>query len=195
MWSFYNWIRESVRTDKPWNKFAYEIFTSSGDTRQNGALNFYVLHKDPIDLAETSTEAFMGNRVTCARCHNHPLEKWTQKQYYSMVNLFARVGLKNGDEPGDTVVFTKNHRRRGASAPAQTAAAYAARWATPMPLDLHRRPPRTFRRLAGQSREFLFLALAGESACGQTSWVAAWSSRWTMCAPPTPPPTRNCSPS
>ncbi len=107
MWAFYNWIRDSVKEDKPWNKFAYEIFTSSGDTRQNGALNYYVLHKDPIDLTETATEAFMGNRVTCARCHNHPLEKWTQKQYYELVNLFARVGLKNGDEPGDIVVYAK----------------------------------------------------------------------------------------
>jgi hypothetical protein len=96
-----------VKEDKPWNKFAYEIFTSSGDTRQNGALNYYVLHKDPIDLTETATEAFMGNRVTCARCHNHPLEKWTQKQYYELVNLFARVGLKDGSEPGDVVVYAK----------------------------------------------------------------------------------------
>lgn len=116
MWSFYNWIRDSVKRDKPWNKFAYEIFTSSGDTRQNGALNYYVLHKDPIDLTETATQAFMGNRITCARCHNHPLEKWTQKQYYEMVNLFARVGLKNGSGPGDIVVYAKasgdvNHPR------------------------------------------------------------------------------------
>jgi hypothetical protein len=107
MWSFYDWIRDSVKENKPWNKFAYEIFTSTGDTRQNGALNYYVLHKDPIDLTETATEAFMGNRVTCARCHNHPLEKWTQKQYYELVNLFARVGLKNGSEPGDIVVYAK----------------------------------------------------------------------------------------
>ena len=107
MWSFYNWIRTSVKENKPWNKFAYEIFTSSGNTRQNGALNYYVLHKDPIDLTETATEAFMGNRVTCARCHNHPLEKWTQKQYYGLVNLFARVGLKSGGEAGDIVVYAK----------------------------------------------------------------------------------------
>ena len=66
-----------------------------------------MLHKDPIDLTETATEAFLGKRITCARCHNHPLEKWTQKQYYELANLFARVGLKNGSEPGDIVVFAK----------------------------------------------------------------------------------------
>jgi hypothetical protein len=107
MQSFYNWIRESVAANKPWNQFAREIFTSSGSSRQNGALNYFVLHKDPIDLTENVTQAFLGQRLTCARCHNHPLEKWTQKQYYQMANLFARVGLKNGNAPGDTVVFAR----------------------------------------------------------------------------------------
>ncbi len=107
MQSFYNWIRESVRENKPWNRFATEILTSSGSSRQNGALNYFVLHKDPIDLTENVTQAFLGQRLTCARCHNHPLEKWTQKQYYQMANLFARVGLKNGNAPGDTVIFAR----------------------------------------------------------------------------------------
>jgi Protein of unknown function (DUF1553)/Protein of unknown function (DUF1549)/Bacterial Ig-like domain (group 2) len=107
MWTFYDWVRGNVKQNKPWDKVAAEIFTSSGSSRENGALYYFVLHKDPIDLAETTTEAFLGQRITCARCHNHPLEKWTQKQYYEMVNLFARVGIKNGDQPGDNVVFAK----------------------------------------------------------------------------------------
>jgi Protein of unknown function (DUF1549)/Protein of unknown function (DUF1553)/Bacterial Ig-like domain (group 2) len=116
MWSFYYWIRDSVKNDKPWDQFAREIFTSSGNTRQNGALNYYVIHKDPIDIAENATQAFLGQHLTCARCHNHPLEKWTQKQYYQFANLFSRVGEKNGDEPGDVVIFAKasgniNHPR------------------------------------------------------------------------------------
>ena len=107
MQSFYNWIRASVKENKPWNQFATQLITSSGSTRQNGSLNYFVLHKDPIDLAENVTQAFLGQRLTCARCHNHPLEKWTQKQYYEMANLFARVGLKNGDTMGETVVFAR----------------------------------------------------------------------------------------
>src|SRR5262245_15286773 len=114
--SYYNWIRDSVKENKPWDKFAREIFTTSGNTRQQGELNYFVLHKDPIELAENVTQAFLGQKLTCARCHNHPLEKWTQKQYYQMANLFSRIGFKNGDEPGDTVVFAKatgdiNHPR------------------------------------------------------------------------------------
>ena len=116
MWSFYYWIRDSVKTNKPWDQFAREIYTSSGNTRQNGALNYFVIHKDPIDIAENATQAFLGQRLTCARCHNHPLEKWTQKQYYQFANLFSRVGEKDGAEPGDIVVFAKasgniNHPR------------------------------------------------------------------------------------
>ncbi|HKW98806.1 MAG TPA: DUF1549 domain-containing protein [Bryobacteraceae bacterium] len=107
MWAFYNWIRDSVKEDKPWDQFAREIFTASGDTRRDGALNYYVIHKDPIDIAENATVAFMGQNVKCARCHNHPLEKWTQTQYYAFANLFSRIGEKNGDQPGDIVIFAK----------------------------------------------------------------------------------------
>ncbi len=116
MWAFYNWIRDSVKVNKPWDQFARDIFTSSGSSRQNGALNYFVLHRDAIDLSENVTQAFLGQRLTCARCHNHPLEKWTQKQYYQFANLFARVGQKNGDAAGETVVYAKtsgdiNHPR------------------------------------------------------------------------------------
>lgn len=116
MWAFYNWIRDSVKANKPWDQFARDIFTGSGSSRQNGALNYFVLHRDAIDLSENVTQAFLGQRLTCARCHNHPLEKWTQKQYYQFANLFARVGQKNGDAAGETVVFAKtagdiNHPR------------------------------------------------------------------------------------
>jgi hypothetical protein len=81
-----------------------ELLTSTGSSRENGALNFYQIHKDPIRLTENTTVAFMGLRLTCARCHNHPLEKWTQVDYYKMANLFARVRQKAGDTPGEIVV-------------------------------------------------------------------------------------------
>jgi len=116
MWAFYNWIRDSVKDNKPWDRFARDIFTESGNSRENGALNYFVLHKDTVALAENVTQAFLGQRLTCARCHNHPLEKWTQKQYYQFANLFSRVGLKNGDRAGETVIYAKaagdiNHPR------------------------------------------------------------------------------------
>ena len=118
LWDFYNWIRDSVEENKPWTEFANDIFTSNGSTRVNGALNYFVLHKDTLELAENTTQAFMGQTLMCARCHNHPLEKWTQKQYYQFANLFTRIGIKSGDVAGDSVIFKKafgdiNHPRLG----------------------------------------------------------------------------------
>jgi hypothetical protein len=122
MWSYYNFIRSSVAANKPWDRFVQEILVSSGNTRENGALNYFVLHKNPIDLTENVTKAFLGLSITCARCHNHPLEKWTQRDYYQMTNLLARIGMKNGAEPGDTVVYSNptgdvNHPRMGKPLP------------------------------------------------------------------------------
>jgi hypothetical protein len=104
MWSFYQYIRQSVAANKPWDRFAREILTANGSTLQEGAANYFVLHKEVTDLSEATSVTFMGMSVTCCRCHNHPLEKWTQDQYWSMANLFARVALKNGDRSGDVIV-------------------------------------------------------------------------------------------
>lgn len=103
--SFYNWIRQSVAQNRPWSQMVREMYTATGSSRENGALNFYQLHKDPIRLTENTTVAFMGLRLTCARCHNHPLEKYTQVDYYKMANLFARVKQKAGDSAGEIIVY------------------------------------------------------------------------------------------
>jgi hypothetical protein len=96
MWSFYNWIRNHVAAGTPWDALVREIITAKGSTLENGAGNFFVLHKDPQDMAETTTQAFLGLSVGCAKCHNHPLEKWTNAQYYATANLYARVRTKDG---------------------------------------------------------------------------------------------------
>jgi hypothetical protein len=109
MWSYYNWIRESVAADKPWNQFVYEIVTATGNARENGAANYWAIHRDPLDISENMAQAFLGITITCAHCHNHPLAKWTQKDYYGMANLFARVRLKTAgptiSRPGVGPVF------------------------------------------------------------------------------------------
>lgn len=105
MWAFYRAIRQSVADNKGWDQFARDILLANGSTLQHGGGNFYVLHKDTADLSESVAVTFMGMSVTCARCHNHPLEKWTQDQYWSMANLFSRVSLKNGERPGENIVF------------------------------------------------------------------------------------------
>jgi hypothetical protein len=98
------YVRRSVETNAPWNKFVRDILTARGDTLDNGAANYYLIHKNPIERAEATTKTFMGLSLTCARCHNHPLEKWTQNDYYGFANLFSRVELKSG-RMGGTIVM------------------------------------------------------------------------------------------
>jgi hypothetical protein len=122
VWAFYQYIRQSVAENKPWDRFAREISTASGSTLRHGAANYFVLHKDVSDLTEATSITFLGMSITCCRCHNHPLEKWTQDQYWSMANLFSRVALKNGEHEGDIDVQSQRagdvaHPRRGVAMP------------------------------------------------------------------------------
>lgn len=106
----------------PWDQFARSIVTAKGSSLNNGAANYFALHRDPIDLTESSSMAFLGMSLTCARCHNHPMEKWTQDQYYGVASLFSRVQLKDGGAVGDVVVMASpegetRHPRSGVIMP------------------------------------------------------------------------------
>jgi hypothetical protein len=105
MWAYYRWIRRHVESGTPWDAMVRELLTAQGDTLHQGAANFYVLHPDPQDLAETTSQAFLGLSIGCAKCHNHPLEKWTNDQYFAMANLFARVRTKEAAGDGNKSVF------------------------------------------------------------------------------------------
>lgn len=72
----------------------YEILTASGRSTENGAVNFFLFNRTPEDLAENVAQTFLGVNVGCARCHNHPLDRWTQREYYAFANLFSRINLK-----------------------------------------------------------------------------------------------------
>ncbi len=122
VWSFYQFVRQSVADNKPWDRLARDILTAKGSNLDNGAANYFVLHKDISDLTESTSVTFMGLSITCCRCHNHPLEKWTQDQYWSMANLFARVALKKGERTGEVIVQVLPsgdvpHLRRGMPMP------------------------------------------------------------------------------
>ncbi|MCY2936509.1 MAG: DUF1549 and DUF1553 domain-containing protein [Planctomycetota bacterium] len=118
MWAFYQFVRDSVAQNKPWDQFSREILTARGGTLENGAGNYFVLHRDPTELMETTSVAFLGLSMACAKCHNHPMEKWTQDQYYGFTSLLSRVGLKDGNLAGDVIVSDRidgdiMHPRKG----------------------------------------------------------------------------------
>ena len=108
--AFYQWVRQRVADNTPWDQFVKQILVAQGSTLENGATNFYALHQDPENMAENASQAFLGLSIACAKCHNHPLEKWTNDQYYAFANLFSRVRAKgwggdgrNGD--GNRTVY------------------------------------------------------------------------------------------
>jgi len=92
--AYYQWIRTRVEQNVPWDVMVREILTARGEALENGATNFYAINQDPEGMTENACQAFLGLSIGCAKCHNHPLEKWTNDQYYAMANLFARVRAK-----------------------------------------------------------------------------------------------------
>lgn len=112
--AFYGWIRQHVEAGTPWDVFVREILTARGSSFENGATNFFANHQTPEEMTENASQAFLGLSIACAKCHNHPLEKWTNDQYYAMANLFARVRAKgwggdsrNGDGDRTLVVLDR----------------------------------------------------------------------------------------
>jgi len=98
--SYYGWIRNQVADNTPWDRFVRQVVTAKGSSVEEGESNFFAVHQDPESMAENVSQAFLSLSINCARCHNHPLEKWTNDQYYQFANLFSRVRAKGwGGDP------------------------------------------------------------------------------------------------
>ena len=87
----YNWLRQQIVADRPLDEFARELITATGDTRTNGATAFYLAAGDARKQAEFASELFLGVRLRCANCHDHPLDRWTQDDYHGLAAIFAPV--------------------------------------------------------------------------------------------------------
>jgi hypothetical protein len=85
------WLRSHIEKNTGLDVVVHDLLTANGDTYANPAANFYRVARDPTALAETTAQLFFGIRMQCAKCHNHPFERWTQDDYYSMAAFFARV--------------------------------------------------------------------------------------------------------
>ena len=106
---FHRWVYESVLADKPLDEFARELLTARGSVFENPAANYWRASRDPQDATETTAQLFLGIRIQCAKCHNHPFERWSQDNYYGIAAAFARVGRRPGGNAKDEeVVFAEN---------------------------------------------------------------------------------------
>lgn len=104
--AFRDWVRQTVASNKPYNQFVHEILTADGSTVQNPPASYFKILDKPEDLMENTTHLFLGVRFNCNKCHDHPFERWTQRNYWELASYFAHVGTKSEEGKGD-VVFDK----------------------------------------------------------------------------------------
>ena len=104
--AFHRWIKTNLERETPLDEFARELLAGNGSTFKNPAANYYRISRDPQTATETTAQLFLGVRIQCAKCHNHPFERWTQDDYYGFAAFFARVRFKPGNTAGEEVVFT-----------------------------------------------------------------------------------------
>jgi hypothetical protein len=94
VWVFQRWLHDQVERDVPLDEFARRIISARGSTWRNPPSSFYRTNRDPQTAAETVGQVFLGVRLQCARCHNHPFDVWTQDDYYGLAAYFANLGRK-----------------------------------------------------------------------------------------------------
>lgn len=94
-YSYYSWIHDSFRKNKPFDQFARELVTAEGPLNELPAGQFYKSVGSPKDWASTVSQVFLGIRIECAQCHHHPFDRWSQQDYYGMEAFFTQVKFKN----------------------------------------------------------------------------------------------------
>ena len=101
---FQRWVYDGIRTDMGLDKLAHELLTASGSVFENPAASYWRASRDPNDATETTAQLFLGIRIQCAKCHNHPFEKWSQDNYYGIAAAFTRIGRQQGAKPDEEII-------------------------------------------------------------------------------------------
>lgn len=102
---YYNWLSDRIGKNVPFNDIVVELLSSSGGTVSTPAVNFYQTELDQLKLTENVAQVFMGMRIQCAQCHNHPFDRWTMDDYYGFKAFFSQIGRKQTDDPQEVIIF------------------------------------------------------------------------------------------
>ena len=105
MLRYYNWLQERIASNMPTDQMVRELLGSSGGTFQNAATNYYQNERDTLKTSENVAQVFMGMRIQCAQCHNHPFDRWTMDDYYSFAAFFSQIGRKRGEDPRELIIY------------------------------------------------------------------------------------------
>lgn len=103
--NYYNWLRERISTNTPFHHIVEELLSAQGGTFSTPATNFFQIEQDVLKLTENIAQVFMGTRIQCAQCHNHPFDRWTMEDYYGFASFFAQVKRKNAEDPRERIIF------------------------------------------------------------------------------------------
>jgi len=113
---FHVWLREQVAANRPWDALARDVLTAAGPNTKNPAVGYFIVTIDEQPPAENSevgesvAQAFLGTRIGCARCLNHPLERYTQDDFYHFAAYFSRVKFDRKDpKNGQPTILSVGH--------------------------------------------------------------------------------------
>jgi hypothetical protein len=102
---YYNWLADQIGRNVPLDKMVQTLLGANGGTFKVPQTNYYQNETDTLKVAENVAQVFMGMRVQCAQCHNHPFDRWTQDDYYSFAAFFSQIGRKGGEDYRETIIF------------------------------------------------------------------------------------------
>jgi hypothetical protein len=102
---YYNWLQDKVARNVPVNEWVQELLGATGGTFKNPATNYYQNETDILKISENVAQVFMGMRIQCSQCHNHPFDRWTMNDYYGFASFFSQIGRKGTDDPREVIVF------------------------------------------------------------------------------------------
>lgn len=119
---YFNWLQDRISNNVPMDQMVRELLSSKGGTFSSPATNFYQVETDTLKLTENVAQVFMGMRIQCSQCHNHPFDRWKMDDYYSFASFFSQVGRKRGEDPRELVIFNAgggevNHPTKGQPMP------------------------------------------------------------------------------
>ena len=102
---YYQWLSDQIAKNVPLDAMVRDLLSSTGGTFKTPQTNYYEMEQDRLKISENTAQIFMGMRIQCAQCHNHPFDRWTQDDYYNFAAFFAQVGRKVAEDPRERIIF------------------------------------------------------------------------------------------
>ena len=99
------WLRDAVHAGTTIDKIVQMVLPASGGSLENPPTNYYQTETTPQLLAENVAQVFLGTRIQCAQCHNHPFDRWTMDDYYGFASFFSQVGYKQAEDPRELTIY------------------------------------------------------------------------------------------